>query len=60
MIPTPSKNHVPERIFMDKHEWEILDKLLCAAYDCKPMTIHKSASGKITGVDVHEDGEDNG
>ena len=45
---------------MDKHEWELLDKLLCAAYDGKPMTIHKSASGKITGTDVHEDGEHHG
>lgn len=45
---------------MNKAEWELLDKLLCAAYDGKPMTIHKSASGKITGVDVHEDGERHG
>lgn len=42
---------------MDKTEWALLDKLLCAAYDGKPVTIHKSANGKIVDVDVHEDGD---
>ncbi len=45
---------------MDKREWELLEKLLCAAYDGKPVTIHKSDTGKITGIDVHEEGEDDG
>ncbi len=40
---------------MDKHEWELLDKLLCAAYDGKPVTIHKSNRGKIISVEVHEE-----
>lgn len=40
---------------MDKHEWELLDRLLCAAYDGKPVTIHKSERGKILSVEVHED-----
>lgn len=31
---------------MDKHEWELLDKLLCAAYDGKPITIQRSKRGK--------------
>ena len=41
---------------MDKHEWELLDKLLCAAYDGKPITIQRSKRGKIIGVEVHDPG----
>lgn len=42
---------------MDKAEWALLDKLLCAAYDGRPVTIHKSGNGKIVAVDVHDEGE---
>lgn len=42
---------------MDKAEWVLLDKLLCAAYDSKPVTIRKSGNGKIVAVDVHDDEE---
>lgn len=45
---------------MNKAEWELLDKLLCAACDGRSVTIYKSARGKITGIDVHEDGEHHG
>ena len=41
---------------MDKHEWELLDKLLCAAYDGKPITIQRFKRGKIVVVEVHETG----
>lgn len=41
---------------MDKAEWALLDKLLCAAYDGKPVTIHKSDRGKIIDVEVHDGG----
>ena len=40
---------------MDKREWELLDKLLCAAYDGTPVTIHKSKNGKIVDVEVHDE-----
>lgn len=43
--------------FMDKAEWVLLDKLLCASYDGKPVTIRKSDNGKIVAVDVHDDEE---
>ncbi len=39
---------------MDKHEWELLDKLLSAAYDGTPVTIHRSKNGKIVDVEVHD------
>ena len=42
---------------MDKAEWVLLDKLLCASYDGKPVTIRKSDNGKIVAVDVHDDEE---
>jgi len=43
---------------MDKREWELLDKLLCAAYDGKPVTIHRSERGKIVDIEVHDEKSD--
>ena len=43
---------------MDKTEWDLLDKLLCAAYDGKPVTIHRSERGKIMGIEVHDEKQD--
>ena len=43
---------------MDKTEWDLLDKLLCAAYDGKPVTIHRSERGKIVGIEVHDEKPD--
>ena len=46
--------------FVDQNELELLCDFLCAAYDGKPITIHKTDNGRIIGVDVHEDGEHHG
>lgn len=43
---------------MDKREWELLYKLLCAAYDGKPVTIHRSERGKIVDIEVHDEKSD--
>jgi hypothetical protein len=45
---------------VDQNELERLCDFLCAAYDGKPITIHKTDSGRIIGVNVHEDGEHHG
>ena len=43
---------------MDKHEWELLGKLLCAAYDGRPVTIRRSKRGKIVDIEVHDERKD--